>query len=106
MRIRESQFKAMPPELQALFNKCANPGSEEVLALFPQTTSGGENGIRKRPNSDGWGMDAQTITNGRSPDAGSAARFFYCAKASKQDRAGSCSCAYHDEAVTSNKSFL
>ena len=104
MRIRESQFKAMPPELQALFNKCANPGSEEVLALFPQTTSGGENGIRKRPNSDGWGMDAQTITNGRSPDAGSAARFFNCAKASKQDRAGRCSYAHiTTEAVTSGQ---
>lgn len=75
-------------------------GSAEVVAMFPQTTSGGENGARKRPNSPGWGMNALIITNGRPPDSGSAARFFkscpldsddypplfYCAKASKAER--------------------
>ena len=48
--------------------------------------SGGENGVRKRPNSDGWGMNAQTVINGRPADSGGASRFFYVAKASKAER--------------------
>jgi len=60
-------------------------GSEEVLAGFPNSKSGGENGKRTRPNSPGWGMNAQTITDGRLPDSGSAARFFYCARLSREE---------------------
>ena len=55
MRIDEKTYKAMPIELQALFHKCPNPGSEEVVGMFP-----------------------------------AAARFFYCAKASKRDRDEGC----------------
>lgn len=56
-------------------------GSDEVLALFPQTTSG----ERKRTHDNqhtifGFG-GGESYAN-----SGSAARFFYCAKASKQDR--------------------
>lgn len=29
MRVNENTYKAMPTELQALFCKCPNPGSEE-----------------------------------------------------------------------------
>lgn len=61
-------------------------GSEEVVGLFPQTKSGGGN---KGNVKDGTGM----FGNGKAfetptvePDSGSAARFFYCAKASKKDR--------------------
>jgi len=62
-------------------------GSDEVLAGFPETKSGarksgqggnGDSGIvafRNKPN-----------TNDFPSDSGSAARFFYCAKASKKDR--------------------
>ena len=60
MRIDEATFKAMPPELQALFVKLPNPGSDEVVGLFP-----------------GAGRE-------------SAARFFYTAKASKADRDEGC----------------
>lgn len=61
-------------------------GSKEVLAVFPQTKAG----IAVRHNSGGntFGGD-----NPNPPmddlgylDSGSAARFFYCAKASKADR--------------------
>lgn len=48
--------------------------------------SGGENGVRQRPNSNGWGMNAKTIINGRPADSGGASRFFYVAKASKAER--------------------
>lgn len=60
-------------------------GSEEVAGLFPQTgksTGGG----KKNGDKFGGGYappDEDAIGYG---DAGSAARFFYCAKASKKDR--------------------
>ena len=56
MQINETTYNAMPAHLRALFVKLPNPGKEEVLALFP-----------------GEGDK-------------SAARFMYCAKASKRDR--------------------
>jgi site-specific DNA-methyltransferase (adenine-specific) len=63
-------------------------GSEEVLAGFPDARSSHGGGNRAAGDSIfGLGRDG-----GRSEqyhDAGSAARFFYCAKASKRDRAGS-----------------
>lgn len=63
-------------------------GSDEVLARFPETTSGGGNKANIQPKAresqvlstiDGGDWDANT---------GSASRFFYCAKASKSDRNG------------------
>lgn len=48
--------------------------------------SGGVNGVRKRLNSNGWGMKPRTITNGRPANSGGASRFFYVAKASKAER--------------------
>lgn len=61
-------------------------GSDEVLAAFPHTTSGG--GQRNGAATDGVygdyaGNDAPRTFEANS---GSAARFFYCAKASKADR--------------------
>lgn len=62
-------------------------GSEEVLAGFPQTASGSLNSGHKRGSGctsyDGGGGVIQRDYGG---DSGSAARFFYCAKASKKDR--------------------
>jgi len=61
-------------------------GSEEVLAGFPVTTSGSKSMVQ-----DGWGNNGIYGT-GRPHlkecvgDSGSAARFFYCAKASRSDR--------------------
>jgi site-specific DNA-methyltransferase (adenine-specific) len=63
-------------------------GSEEVVALFPQSNGGA---FPKKSNvptgkhyEGGWGA----VDNGvrTEMDNGSAARFFYCAKASKADR--------------------
>ncbi|MDH0032544.1 MULTISPECIES: site-specific DNA-methyltransferase [unclassified Acinetobacter] len=69
-------------------------GSEEVLAIFPITTSGSNNIIKasgkdKRGNtSAAYGAESrpsgtEMISYG---DTGSAARFFYCAKANRKDR--------------------
>jgi site-specific DNA-methyltransferase (adenine-specific) len=78
------------PELKGRFP--ANflyDGSEEVLELFPQTGGGGKprlrnretstiNFVKSRPEYEPYG----DTRNG----GGSAARFFYCAKASKAER--------------------
>ena len=64
-------------------------GSDEVLSSFPTTTSG------YIANHHKFGNDRQSMfgnnkyqksSQKQSLDKGSAARFFYCAKASKQDR--------------------
>ena len=63
-------------------------GSDEVLELFPETKSGTRNsGMR-------LGMGYYGGNGGKAEqfagDSGSAARFFYCAKASKRDRDEGC----------------
>ena len=62
-------------------------GSDEVLALFPQTGAGGF--LAKR-NAQGFRSDGlvqgDTPHGALSTDSGSAARFFYCAKAGQSER--------------------
>lgn len=66
-------------------------GSDEVVGAFPDTTSG----AMKREVGAYKGENVTTFLRGRSGphnqhgDSGSAARFFYSAKASRADRAGS-----------------
>jgi len=62
-------------------------GSDEVVGLFPQTTStAGMKGTRDGAiYGGGKGLGGENTLRGHS-DSGSAARFFYCAKASKADR--------------------
>jgi len=67
-------------------------GSDEVLALFPETTSG-KPGIRRKPHQTGsmsgtLGMTGKTEAG--IGDSGSAARFFYCAKTNSTDRNEGC----------------
>lgn len=60
-------------------------GSEEVLALFPYTKSGKPSGKQNiQSTTFGQCRPGRELTG--FGDAGSAARFFYCAKASKSDR--------------------
>ncbi len=60
-------------------------GSEEVLAAFPD--AGGGYGKRGgNPNSTSYGFAEGTMQTVGYGDSGSAARFFYCAKASRKDR--------------------
>lgn len=62
-------------------------GSPEVLEAFPLTAAGG---VPKARGPGGIGNDGHAgmlVAEARAEtDAGSAARFFYCAKASKRDR--------------------
>jgi site-specific DNA-methyltransferase (adenine-specific) len=67
-------------------------GSQEVLGLFPVTASG----AMKRTVGPYDGESNVSFLRGRSGpdnqhgDSGSAARFFYCAKASKAERDAGC----------------
>ena len=68
-------------------------GSDEVLGLFPQSNSTANGGSSERNSQNSvayWGEGGGGFKGGRSTvahgDKGSAARFFYCAKASKADR--------------------
>jgi site-specific DNA-methyltransferase (adenine-specific) len=60
-------------------------GSDEVVGLFPVTgasKAGGKSGI----NPGMWAGKKQYDRGGHDDAGGSAARFYYCAKASKADR--------------------
>ena len=58
-------------------------GSQEVLELFPETKTGS---IKPHKNEGSSFQASKEITGSHKGDQGSAARFFYCAKASKKDR--------------------
>ncbi len=63
-------------------------GSDEVVGLFPQTKSGAMNGVYQNTlmaNKAGV-RDGKPIHLQQEASEGSAARFFYCAKANKKDR--------------------
>jgi site-specific DNA-methyltransferase (adenine-specific) len=64
----------------------AHDGSEEVLAVFPETHGAGHARESNR-HGEATGLFAlQGAGGNRFGDEGSTARFFYCAKASKSDR--------------------
>ena len=87
MKIDATTFAKLPEHLQALFTKAPNPGSDEVLAGFPETKSGGyppEGGQRSQVST--YGKPTARGEQKFTSSEGSAARFFYCAKASKKDR--------------------
>jgi DNA modification methylase len=68
-------------------------GSDEVMELFPQTKKSADAGGTRRTalgrmNDDAW-QPKETVMPGYG-DSGSAARFFYVAKASKKDRDEGC----------------
>lgn len=58
-------------------------GSDEVVRGFPMTESGGGN---KKSKSGFWGTIKNGVDDIRQINKGSAARFFYCAKASPSER--------------------
>jgi site-specific DNA-methyltransferase (adenine-specific) len=79
-------------------------GSEEVVGLFPVTTSGSrkQGTYRGTSGSDSignYGLFDSAEING---DTGSAARFFYCAKASKADRDEGCEAFPEKENASKN----
>ncbi len=84
MKISAELYNKMPSDLQALFEQCPNPSRDEVVGLFPESKGWTDTKTRQ---SSGWKQTSPAGVNGGFyGDTGSAARFFYCAKASKRDR--------------------
>ncbi|MCK4205277.1 site-specific DNA-methyltransferase [Brucella pituitosa] len=61
-------------------------GSDEVIAAFPNTKSGKPSGVKAGNNNNVYGQFSGGVPVTGFGDEGSAARFFYCAKASRKDR--------------------
>jgi site-specific DNA-methyltransferase (adenine-specific) len=64
-------------------------GSEEVQKIFPQTSKSSGGRSYQNTNqmySGGWANEKGNKTDPGFGDEGTAARYFYCAKASKKDR--------------------
>jgi DNA modification methylase len=94
MRIGKSTWERLPDDLQRLFNRLPNLGSEEVIAAFPDAPGqqGALTGNEPSPTFSGshiYGSMARTEASTPRGDVGSAARFFYTAKADADDRLGS-----------------
>lgn len=73
-------------------------GSPGALACFPHTTSGAGPTRRRaagKRNAYGTYREESDVPQPRPQDSGSAARFFYCAKASAQDRNSGCASNPH-----------
>ena len=88
MIIDEKTYNRMPKKLQYMFNKLPNPGSDEVLAEFAKA---GEKASSPRINNNiGRGKGStyyqEKLHGQEHRDTGTAARFFYCAKASRKER--------------------
>lgn len=87
--VREARPPAQPHNLGRWPANLIHDGSDEVIAAFPQSAGqqgfvGARNGDRPSVSTYGdWGPRPDTPPRG---DSGSAARFFYCAKADRADR--------------------
>lgn len=81
---------AQPHDLGRWPANLIHDGSEDVLGAFPDSAGSGASRMLNRGirEGDGWGMNATAsdVAKLRDAGAGSAARFFYCAKASNADR--------------------
>jgi DNA modification methylase len=77
-------------------------GSQEVLDLFPETKPSKANPRNNKPSENVAmsGANLGHISHGHSDNGGSAARFFYCAKASKKDRDEGLTNVTGDDVVT------
>ena len=93
-RERQSGFKLSAGRLSDIGRWPANlihDGSDEVVACFPVTKSGALTAAQQVKGGfagtvNAYGTAATGGTNEYMASEGSAARFFYCAKASKRDR--------------------
>jgi len=91
--ITETLYKKMPDDIKECFNQLPNPSSEEVLELFPNVKTGAiKPYITKHEPEDTVASFSRGMGKGSLRDftqessTGSAARFFYCAKASRSER--------------------
>jgi site-specific DNA-methyltransferase (adenine-specific) len=90
----QHSMEKMPPRVNSgrFPSNFIHDGSDEAMALFPQS-AGQQGDVRgTEPSCTGdegtvcFGKFNRVASRPKRNDSGSAARFFYCAKASKQDR--------------------
>lgn len=87
MKIDAETYQKLPEHLKALFQTVPNLSRHEVLAAFPESSVTGKRSTKSQSaevNGTNWLMGNHKSTE--YVDQGSAARFFYCAKASRKDR--------------------
>lgn len=89
MKIDAEAYQKLPEHLKALFQQTPNHSRDEVVGLFPE--SKGQQGAVTGSEASSKTANAYGDFSARNPskpraDKGSAARFFYCAKASPKDR--------------------
>ena len=90
MNIEDSRVKSVPNEKGRCPTNLIHDGSEEVTSLFPEQA--GKVGMIQHASGDKNvfdGFKGETdlqYDNSGTRDFGSAARFFYCAKANKKER--------------------
>jgi site-specific DNA-methyltransferase (adenine-specific) len=88
MRERSAASQAKAEQLGRWPANLIHDGSDEVVGLFPETTSG--SGVKgKRTQVSCYGTPTQDLETEWEGDTGSAARFFYCAKADSSERRNS-----------------
>lgn len=76
----------MPEEIKKHFTQKPNPSRDEVESLFPEVKSGTAIRINSGGNTFGGDKAKPPMDNLGYNDSGSASRFFYVAKASKEER--------------------
>lgn len=81
-----TEFASEKSELGRWPANVTHDGSAEVLALFPSSSGGHHPATRGSGGLSTSGHTGQQDLDERHGDTGSAARFFYCAKASRADR--------------------
>lgn len=90
-KIRERRAEEQPQTAGRWPANVVHDGSDEVIGAFPNT-NGSKRGVKDPNGSMGYHGGASGlpgVVGGYDDAGGSAARFFYSAKASKQDRNGS-----------------
>jgi DNA modification methylase len=83
---REAGVVAQPHALGRWPANVIHDGSDEVVTAFPRTESGKPSGIKAGGQGHAFGYFNGGIPVTGFGDKGSAARFFYCAKADRADR--------------------
>lgn len=85
-RIRERHYPAGYQPPGRFPANLIHDGSDEILELFPETKPARKSKLRSGKGGYTYYKNGKTVGTEHNDNGGSAARFFYCAKASKSDR--------------------
>jgi DNA modification methylase len=83
--INEKLYNKMPEKIKKHFTQKPNPSRDEVVSLFPESKAGEYKGEGTKSGGI-WSKSTGQPAGREYGDEGSASRFFYTAKASKEER--------------------